>query len=157
MMNLNDSIVHQYGIQQLGYYNFVHNYQQGVTQAVSVVGDVIKVLGVVFNSIILVCLLIHQVIRRYLPPKEEGSLPTYLKRNKCALLLVINLCLIDLASVLVLYFFLPWALSHQISFSETCALKMTAFCFINLGSTLSTFYLALERWVKIAHFQWHDR
>ena len=156
-MNLNDSIVHQYGIQQLGFYNFVHNYQQGVTQAVSVVGDVIKVLGVVFNSIILVCLLIHHVIRRYLPQKEEGSLPAYLQRNKCALLLVINLCLIDLASVLVLYFFLPWALSHQISFSETCALKITAFCFINLGSTLSTFYLALERWVKIAHFQWHDR
>ena len=156
-MNINGSIVHQYGIQELGYYNFVHNYQQGITQAASLVGEIIKVLGVLLNSIILVCLLIHHFIRRYLPKKEEVSLPAYLQRNKCALLLVINLCLIDLASVLVLYVFLPWALSHQISFSETCALKITAFCFINLGSTLSTFYLALERWVKIAHFEWHGR
>ena len=64
--------------------------QRGITQAASVVGEVIL-------SIML-----------YLPQREEGSLPAYLQRNKCALLLVINLCFIDLAILLVLYVFLPW-------------------------------------------------
>ena len=36
-MIISESIVHQYGIQNLGYYNFVHNYQQRLSQASSVV------------------------------------------------------------------------------------------------------------------------
>ena len=123
----------------------------------SLFSEIIKVLGVGFNGTILICLFLHCFLRKYGTHSTEVSLPTYLQRNKCALILVVNLCIIDLASVVVLYFILPALLSTELSPAETCAWKITAFCFINLGTTLSTFYLAFERWIKIAHFERHGR
>jgi hypothetical protein len=109
------------------------------------------------NGTILICLFLHCILRKFGTHSTEVSLPTYLQRNKSALILVVNLCIRDFASVAVLYFILPVLLSTELSPAETCAWKITAFCFINLGTTLSTFYLAFERWIKIAHFQRHGR
>ena len=36
-MYISDSIIQQYGLHQMGYYNFVENYHQGITQTCSVV------------------------------------------------------------------------------------------------------------------------
>ena len=96
--------------------------------------EMIKVLGVGFNGTILICLFLHCFLRKYGTHSTEVSLPTYLQRNKCALILVVNLCIIDLASVVVLYFILPALLSTELSPAETCAWKITAFCFINLAT-----------------------
>jgi hypothetical protein len=117
----------------------------------------IKVVGVGFNGTILICLFLHFILRKFGTHSTEVSLPTYLQGNKCALILVVHLCIIDLGSVVVLYFILPALLSSELSTAETCAWKIPAFCFINLGTTLSTFCLALERWIKIAHFERNGR
>ena len=74
----------------------------------------IKVLGVGFNSAILLCLLLHCVLRKYVPQSTEVSLPAYLQKNRSALTLVVNLCIIDLASVILFYFIVPAILSTDI-------------------------------------------
>ena len=94
--------------------------------------EMIKVLGVGFNGTILICLLLNCILRKYGTHSTEVSLPTYLQRNQCALILVVNLCIIDFASVVVLYFILQALLLTELSSAETCAWKITAFCFINL-------------------------
>jgi hypothetical protein len=88
---------------------------------------------------------------------EETSLPAYLKKNTTALALVLNLCVVDLSSVIILFIIVPNILANDLSFAETCAVKVTAFCFINLGTTLTTFYLTLERWIKISYFEKHEK
>ena len=118
----------------------------------------IKYLGIIFNGTILLLMLLHWILSKPTHMhNEESSLPNYLQKNPCALILVINLCIIDLVSVTILYILVPNILSSTLSYADTCAVKVSAFCFINLGTTLSTFYLTLERWIKIAHFQKHGR
>jgi len=89
--------------------------------------------------------------------KIRSAKTTFLPQNNSALLLVTNLCLIDLTSTTILYVIVPNILSNKLTVSESCAIKVSAFCFINLGTTLTTFLIGLERWMKITSFQKHER
>ena len=73
------------------------------------------------------------------------------------MVLIANLCLVDLVSILVLYIVTPYLLSINIADNQLCAKKAASFCFLNFNITASTFLLCLERWVRIAHFQRHRR
>ena len=113
---------------------------------------VILFLGVGINSLVLVLLLMSCRSMR-----GDVGKPFYQRRNKAAIVLVANLCLVDLLSTANMYLILPGLLSRDITDSQACALTAASFCIINFSITLSTALLCAERWVKIAHFQKHPR
>lgn len=69
------------------------------------------------------------------------------------MLLVANLCLVEIVSTILIYLVVPYILSKALSDTEACASISVGWCFTNFGVTLSTFLLCLERWSKIAHVQ----
>ena len=114
--------------------------------------DIILVLGVGLNSLVLLLLLLS-----YRSTRGDVGKPFYQRRNKAAMVLMANLCLVDLLSTVIMYLILPGLLSQDITDSQACALTAAGFCIINFSITVSTALLCAERWVKIAHFQKHPR
>ena len=117
--------------------------------------EMTKFAGIFLNSAILLGLFVHYFLNKR--GKTLSLNTSLLPENNAALLLVTNLCLIDLTSVIILYIIVPNILSDKFTSSESCAIKVSAFCFINLGTTLTTFLIGLERWIMIMSFQKHER
>ena len=110
------------------------------------------VLGIGLNSVILLLLLLTGI-----PRSDDVGKPFYMKKNKSAMVLVTNLCLVDLVSIIIISIIVPDLVSKSATDRESCAIISFGFCFINFSITLSTFILGFERWFKISRLQTNMR